>query len=60
MDDKDVRTCNKCGKEFEVRNEGDMFPGGREKEELRCPYCHAINGYMMTSGMPRTYPLKSM
>lgn len=60
MDNKDIRTCNECGKQFEVRNEGDMFPGCKEKEEICCPYCHANNGSLMTSGRVATYPLKSI
>ena len=60
MDDKDIRTCSQCGKQFEVRNEGDMFPGGKEKEEIYCPYCHTYNGSIMTSGRAATYAIKSI
>lgn len=59
MEDKDIRTCKECGRQFEVRNEGDMFPGGKDKEEIYCPHCHTINGSIMTSGKVATYPLKS-
>lgn len=29
-------------------------PGGKEKEEIICPYCHEENGYRMTSGFVYT------
>lgn len=52
--DKDVRTCPKCGKKYSVSNSGDQFPGGKESEEIICPYCGHVTGHMMTSGFPRT------
>jgi len=33
-------------------------PGGKEKEELFCPYCHEENGYRMTSGFVNTYKIE--
>lgn len=52
--DKDIRTCNHCGKKYSVENQGDMFHGGKEREEIICPHCGKIDGYMMTSGYPYT------
>ena len=54
MLDKDIRTCKKCGKRYVVINYGDHFPGGKEKEEIICPWDGHIDGTMMTSGFVRT------
>ena len=32
-------------------------PGGKEKEEVICPFCHKENGYRMTSGFVYTYKI---
>lgn len=52
---KDVRTCGKCGKMYSVSNDGDRWPGGKDREEIICPHCGHVDGYMMTSGFPRTF-----
>ena len=49
-----IRICNHCGKKYSVENRNDRFPGGKEKEEIICPHCGEIDGYMMTSGYPYT------
>lgn len=51
MDSDEVMVCVECGKRFRVQNCGDMFAGGKEKEEYRCPYC-SHEYHMMTSGTP--------
>ncbi len=52
--DKDIRICKHCGKKYSVENRSDVFPGGKEREEIICPHCGKIDGYMMTSGYPYT------
>lgn len=32
-------------------------PGGKEREEVDCPYCHSNNGYRMTSGFVYTFQI---
>lgn len=43
-------TCKECGKEFTYTHYGDVYPGGKEREYIYCPYCDAVNGSKMTSG----------
>ncbi len=43
-------TCSKCGKKFTYRNYGDVWPGGKDREYIYCPYCNEINGSIITSG----------
>ena len=31
--------------------------GGKEREEIYCPYCNAYNGYRMTSGFVYTFKI---
>lgn len=52
------QTCKECGKEFLVRVTTDNAPGCKTKEEVTCPYCHADNGYRMTSGVVYTYKIE--
>lgn len=52
------QTCNECGKEFLVRVTTENVPGCKMKEEVICPYCHAENGYRMTSGFVYTYKIE--
>ena len=51
-------TCSECGKKFLVRITTMNVPGGKEKEEVDCPYCHANNGYRMTSGFVYTFKIE--
>lgn len=48
--------CNdpECGKEFSVHLIGGGVPGGKEREEVVCPYCHSVVRTEMTSGVFRT------
>ena len=56
----DIRECPVCGRKFKVENCGDQYPGGKESEEIFCPYegCGHLCGHMMTSGFVRTYPVE--
>lgn len=48
-------TCKFCSKEFDVEvTTMNNVPGGKEKEEIICPYCHEENGYRMTSDFVKT------
>ena len=47
-------TCKECGKVFRWGIVGTIYPGGKEKEDIDCPYCGANNGYKMTSAFVRT------
>ena len=50
----DIRTCSACGKTYEVTIIGDTRPGCREREEIICPSCGHVDGYVFTGGVPRT------
>ncbi len=40
----------KCKKKFRVIECPDKVPGGKDWEEIKCPYCHYENGPSLTSG----------
>lgn len=50
-------TCKECGRKFLVQVTSMNVPGGKEKEEINCPYCGAENGHRMTSGFVYTYKI---
>lgn len=56
MEEYDV-TCKECGRKFHVHVTTMNVPGGKDKEEVDCPYCHANNGYRMTSGFVYTFKI---
>jgi uncharacterized Zn-finger protein len=43
-------TCPNCNREFTWSNMGDVWPGGKDKESINCPYCGESLGAIMTSG----------
>lgn len=49
--------CKNCEKIFVYENKGDVFPGGKDKEEVVCPYCGKVNMHIMTSGTVVTHKL---
>lgn len=51
-------TCPECGKKFLVQVSTMGVPGGKEREDVDCPYCHANNGYRMTSGFVNTFKIE--
>ncbi len=51
-------TCCQCERNFHVKVTTMNVPGGKDKEEITCPYCHAENGYRMTSGFVYTYKIE--
>ncbi len=47
----DVKCSNEqCGKGFSYSIIGDGVPGGKEMEELNCPYCGQVVERRMMSG----------
>ncbi len=50
--------CKKCGHTFLVRVTTMNVPGGKEKEEIYCPYCGEENGVRMTSGFVYTFKIE--
>lgn len=51
------QSCDVCERTFLVQVSTMNVPGGKEREEVYCPYCHALNGYRMTSGFVRTFKI---
>ncbi len=49
--------CKKCGELFVYEITGAVYPGGKDKETIACPYCGEINGSFMTSGFIHSYKL---
>lgn len=49
--------CKKCGKTFGYEHTGNIYPGGKDREYIVCPYCRETNGSIMTSGFVYTYKL---
>lgn len=49
--------CEKCGKKFRVEVTTMGVAGGKDREEIFCPYCGHLNGYRMTSGFVNTYEI---
>jgi len=56
---EDLMICTRCGKKFKVVQGANNFPGGLMKEDIKCPYCGAHNGYITTSTMVQTFKIES-
>lgn len=41
--------CKNCGKLVEYQLIGEVYPGGKDREEAICPYCHTVLESRMTS-----------
>ncbi|WP_338452328.1 hypothetical protein R4Z09_10845 [Niallia oryzisoli] len=54
----DKTTCKKCGKDFHYEVTDMRVPGGKEREEINCPYCGESNGSVVTSGFVHTYKIE--
>lgn len=53
---EDIENCNNCGKKYYVIEIGGGMPGGREPEEISCPFCrHTFT--RRSSGGFRTTPV---
>lgn len=46
-----IENCKNCGKKVEYELVGNVYPGGKEREEAICPYC----GYVLESTMTSQY-----
>ena len=53
-----TQECKFCGHKFLVKVTTMNVPGGKDKEEVICPYCHEENGCRMTSGFVYTYKIE--
>lgn len=42
--------CSHCGKSFGWSVVGDVWAGGKDKEDIDCPACGHTAGSVMTSG----------
>jgi hypothetical protein len=51
-----INECPQCGKKFEVTVSFSGYPGGKETEEVWCPYCF-FSGYIRTSGLPNPHKI---
>lgn len=51
-------TCKECGRKFKVEVTTMGVAGGKEREDILCPYCGHNNGYRMTSGFVNTYEIE--
>ena len=52
-----VEVCEKCGKKFGYELTGPVYPGGKDREYVYCPYCGAEVTSEMTSQLIATYKL---
>ena len=43
-------TCPECGKKFHVEECSMGVPGGKDKEDIDCPWCGYTVNQMMTDG----------
>lgn len=50
--------CNNCGKWFYVVEFPMGVPGGKEREEYSCPYCHQEAGHITTDGFVRVQKIE--
>lgn len=46
--------CSKCDKKFTYKEVGNIYPGGKTKESINCPYCNSEESSHMTSGVFRS------
>ncbi|MDY4579064.1 MAG: hypothetical protein SO471_14185 [Anaerobutyricum hallii] len=44
-----IVNCKNCGKKVEYELTGPVYPGGKDREEAVCPYCHYVLESRMTS-----------
>jgi hypothetical protein len=42
--------CKKCKQDYQWRNWGDVYEGGKTSEDITCPYCGNVDGSIITSG----------
>jgi DNA-directed RNA polymerase subunit RPC12/RpoP len=54
----DTKTCEKCGNEFFYKITHMQVPGGKDLEDINCPYCGESNGSVVTSGFVYSYKVE--
>jgi DNA-directed RNA polymerase subunit RPC12/RpoP len=54
----EIVTCKNCGKEFLYKVTDMQVPGGKDREDINCPYCGEINGTVVTSVFVYSYKLE--
>ncbi|AGL01910.1 hypothetical protein [Desulfoscipio gibsoniae] len=52
---KNIYKCKACGKSFTVKISNAGYPGGKERENIDCPWCSVENGSEITSGIITTH-----
>lgn len=50
--------CKKCGKLFDYKIVGRIYSGGKEREDIDCPYCGKTNGSEITSAFVHTFKIE--
>lgn len=53
----EFEVCKKCGKRFGYELTGPVYPGGKDREYVYCPYCGEEATSEMTSQLIATYKL---
>ena len=53
----EIEVCKKCGKKFGYELYGTVYPGGKDREYVYCPYCGEEVTSEMTSQLIATYKL---
>ena len=53
----EVIICTNCGKKFAYQLEGNVYPGGKDREVAMCPYCGEIGYSEMTSQTISVYKI---
>lgn len=51
--------CKKCGNEYVYDKVGTVYPGGKDREDVICPYCGNVDYSEMTSQYFVSYKLDS-
>lgn len=50
-------TCKSCGRDYYYESTGNIWPGGKERENAVCPYCKADGPSKFISGFIYSYKL---
>ncbi|MCR5600566.1 MAG: zinc ribbon-containing protein [Ruminococcus sp.] len=53
-----IAKCKKCGRQFKYSETGNIWPGGKDREDADCPYCGETVFSRMTSGFINVYKLE--
>lgn len=53
----EIITCKKCGKKYGYEIWGEVYPGGKDREEAIYPYCGEVGYSTMTSQNISSYKL---